>query len=65
MRSRAKNAEHDYIANITKDRNTIIKTALMDTLDLILTALRYSPIALMGLSVIVLLHLQLKELRRP
>lgn len=36
----------------------------MDTLDLVLTALRYSPIALMALSLIVLLHLQVKELRR-
>lgn len=57
-----------YITIIQKDCNTIITlsyTTTMDTLDLVLTALRYSPIALMALSLVVLLHLQLKELRRP
>lgn len=36
----------------------------MDTLDLILLSLRYAPLCLMGVSLLLLLRIQWKELRR-
>lgn len=36
----------------------------MDTIDLFLTSLRYTPIALMCVGLLMLLRIQLKEMRR-
>jgi hypothetical protein len=36
----------------------------MDTLDLILLTLRYTPLGLMGISLLLLIRIQLKEFRR-
>lgn len=36
----------------------------MDILDLIFVSLRYTPLGLMGISLLLLLRIQLKELRR-
>lgn len=36
----------------------------MDTLDLILNGLRYAPLCLMGAGVLMLLWIQVKELKR-
>jgi hypothetical protein len=36
----------------------------MDTLDLILKSLRYAPLCLMGVGIMMLLWLQLKELKK-
>ena len=56
-----------YIAIIQNDCNTIINLlthSAMDTLDLILLTLRYTPLGLMGISLLLLIRIQLKEFRR-
>jgi len=50
-----------YIAIILYDHNTIIT---MDTLDIILNGLRYAPLCLMGMGVMMLLWIQVKELKK-
>ena len=42
----------------------IIQSYNMDTIDLILNALRYAPLCLMGLGTMMLLWIQVKELKK-